>query len=110
MAMAVVFLIVSLLAAPTVYAVDHVVGETSGWTQSVNYAAWASGKTFTVGDNLGKLDLSTILSISLKKSHIYQYFFIKRVLILLVAVQKDRMLLLSQFSCLVIITRLNSIQ
>ncbi|KAK3025468.1 hypothetical protein RJ639_040206 [Escallonia herrerae] len=51
MAMAAAFLIL-LLVVPTVYGAEHVVGGSSGWTQSVNYANWAAGETFTVGDTL----------------------------------------------------------
>lgn len=36
----------------------HVVGDTTGWTIPTNgasfYTNWASNKTFTVGDTLGK--------------------------------------------------------
>ncbi|GKV12716.1 hypothetical protein SLEP1_g23834 [Rubroshorea leprosula] len=39
-------------ASGTVYAVNYVVGDSSGWTQGVNYATWAQGKTFNVGDTL----------------------------------------------------------
>lgn len=33
----------------------HTVGDSSGWALSVDYGSWASGKTFKVGDTLGKL-------------------------------------------------------
>ncbi|KAJ1280238.1 hypothetical protein BS78_04G215700 [Paspalum vaginatum] len=38
--------------APAAYATDYVVGDSSGWTSGVDYATWAKGKTFGVGDNL----------------------------------------------------------
>jgi hypothetical protein len=50
-----------LLAAAAVspaYATDHVVGDASGWTSGVDYTTWTKGKTFSVGDNLGKLPVS----------------------------------------------------
>ncbi|PWA55875.1 cupredoxin [Artemisia annua] len=48
-----VFLI-SLLAftARSVYAVQHVVGDSGGWTTFGDYTTWASSKTFNVGDTL----------------------------------------------------------
>ncbi|KAK2970558.1 hypothetical protein RJ640_000608 [Escallonia rubra] len=51
MAMTAAFLIL-LLVAPAVYGAEHVVGGSSGWTQSVNYVKWAAGETFTAGDTL----------------------------------------------------------
>ncbi|XP_071692071.1 chemocyanin-like [Rutidosis leptorrhynchoides] len=33
-------------------AVDHTVGGSGGWDTSTNFASWASGETFNVGDNL----------------------------------------------------------
>ncbi|KAK1364610.1 blue copper protein-like [Heracleum sosnowskyi] len=47
-----VLLVLSLLAVPAVYGVDHTVGGSSGWDQGVNFASWAAGKKFVVGDNL----------------------------------------------------------
>ncbi|XP_020202781.1 uclacyanin-3 [Cajanus cajan] len=44
--------LVLLLAFPTVFGTDHDVGESAGWALGTNYATWASGKTFRVGDNL----------------------------------------------------------
>ncbi|XP_074357709.1 blue copper protein-like [Apium graveolens] len=52
MAFAAVCLIITLLAVPSVYAVDHIVGDRSGWSRGINYSQWASGKKFAVGDNL----------------------------------------------------------
>ncbi|KAK0581984.1 hypothetical protein LWI29_020122 [Acer saccharum] len=46
-------LLILLLATPAaVFAVDHTVGDTSGWSQSVDYTTWVTGKTFAVGDVL----------------------------------------------------------
>jgi hypothetical protein len=47
-------LLILMLAAPAVYGVQHTVGGTNGWTQSVNYDTWAAGETFVVGDTLCK--------------------------------------------------------
>ncbi|WCJ23031.1 uclacyanin 1 [Euphorbia peplus] len=45
--------ILLLIAVPTAYAAQHVVGGSSGWTNfGVNYDTWAAGETFTVGDTL----------------------------------------------------------
>ncbi|KAH9733459.1 Uclacyanin-3 [Citrus sinensis] len=46
-------LLILLLVAPAVYAVEYTVGDTSGWTQGFDYTSWVSGKTFKVGDVLG---------------------------------------------------------
>jgi len=46
--------LVLMLALPTVFGVDYTVGDSSGWSSGVDYSTWASGKTFKVGDNLGK--------------------------------------------------------
>lgn len=48
-------LLILLLVAPAVYAVEYTVGDTSGWTQGFDYTSWVSGKTFKVGDVLGKV-------------------------------------------------------
>ena len=55
MAFASVFLVLSLLAVPAVYGADHTVGGSGGWDQGVDFATWAAGEKFVVGDNLGKL-------------------------------------------------------
>ncbi|KAK7277169.1 hypothetical protein RIF29_18320 [Crotalaria pallida] len=44
--------LVMFLASPTVFGVDHTVGDSAGWALNTDYSTWASGKTFTVGDNL----------------------------------------------------------
>lgn len=41
----------ALVAAP-VYGKDYVVGDSQGWTTSVDYTTWAKDKTFVVGDTL----------------------------------------------------------
>ncbi|KAK8487882.1 hypothetical protein V6N13_046006 [Hibiscus sabdariffa] len=45
-------LLLLLLAAPAALAVQYTVGDSSGWTNTVNYQGWVQGKTFTVGDTL----------------------------------------------------------
>ncbi|KAK8587850.1 hypothetical protein V6N13_086817 [Hibiscus sabdariffa] len=45
-------LLLLLLVAPAAYAVQHTVGDSSGWTETVDYSDWVRGKTFTVGDTL----------------------------------------------------------
>lgn len=47
-----------LAALPgNIVAVDHIVGDTMGWTipsgGPITYANWTSGRTFRVGDTLG---------------------------------------------------------
>lgn len=46
--------IVAAIVAPTM-AKDFVVGDGIGWKLGVDYQAWAAGKEFHVGDNLGML-------------------------------------------------------
>jgi hypothetical protein len=53
MAMQIALLILTL-AAPVVYGAQHIVGDSTGWSQGVDYSTWATGKTFTVGDTLCK--------------------------------------------------------
>lgn len=57
MASSLIYFILVILAifAPTIFAADFVVGDDKGWTINVDYQAWAQGKQFYVGDNLGKL-------------------------------------------------------
>ncbi|KAJ7961917.1 Blue copper protein [Quillaja saponaria] len=45
-------LLVLLLAVPTVYGVDHIVGDNTGWSLQGDYKTYAAGQTFRVGDNL----------------------------------------------------------
>lgn len=49
------FVIVAMLAifTPTIFSTDFIVGDDKGWTINVDYQAWAQGKQFYVGDNLG---------------------------------------------------------
>ncbi|KAI4338774.1 hypothetical protein MLD38_023787 [Melastoma candidum] len=52
---AVAAVLVAAMAAtlvPEAYCVDHVVGGSSGWAQGADYATWANGETFSVGDKL----------------------------------------------------------
>ncbi|PKI38917.1 hypothetical protein CRG98_040689 [Punica granatum] len=35
----------------------QIYGGSQGWTVGANYAAWAAGQTFTVGDTLGSVDM-----------------------------------------------------
>ncbi|KAI4302835.1 hypothetical protein MLD38_038536 [Melastoma candidum] len=51
-AVAVVLVAVMATLVPEAYCVDHVVGGSSGWAQSVDYTTWANGETFAVGDKL----------------------------------------------------------
>ncbi|CAL0324339.1 unnamed protein product [Lupinus luteus] len=45
-------LLVVLMASQIVFGVDHIVGGSGGWALGNDYSTWASGETFTVGDNL----------------------------------------------------------
>lgn len=64
MAMAMAFvLLLFVLAAPSVHSLQY--GVT--WNLGINYNAWAAGKTFTVGDTLGKLFYLGTGSMSLAK-------------------------------------------
>lgn len=49
------FIVLAILAivSPTISATDYIVGDDKGWTINVDYQAWAQGKLFYVGDNLG---------------------------------------------------------
>ncbi|KAG8382334.1 hypothetical protein BUALT_Bualt05G0066600 [Buddleja alternifolia] len=46
-----IMIIVAASAAPA-FAIDHIVGDDSGWKLGVNYTAWAEGKQFYLGDRL----------------------------------------------------------
>ena len=50
------FIILAIVAtlAPSISAVEFVVGDGTGWTINFDYQAWAQGKEFHVGDKLGK--------------------------------------------------------
>ncbi|KAL5207962.1 hypothetical protein ABZP36_032397 [Zizania latifolia] len=41
-----------LAAVAPAYAVDYIVGDSSGWASGVDYDTWAKGKTFNVDDSL----------------------------------------------------------
>ncbi|CAN1186159.1 Blue copper protein [Linum perenne] len=47
---------------PTTLATQYVVGDGSGWNVGVDYKAWAEGKTFFVGDSLGKDQIPLLTS------------------------------------------------
>jgi hypothetical protein len=55
MASSQLFFIIAIIAvvAPSILATDFIVGDDKGWTINVDYQAWALGKLFYVGDNLG---------------------------------------------------------
>jgi hypothetical protein len=44
--------IVPLVAVVPASAKDYMVGDSSGWKSGVDYAAWAKGKPFAIGDTL----------------------------------------------------------
>lgn len=46
-------------------AAQHVVGGSQGWVESADLSSWASGETFKVGDQLGKV-LELIFLIKLR--------------------------------------------
>ncbi|XP_020259635.1 LOW QUALITY PROTEIN: blue copper protein-like [Asparagus officinalis] len=52
LAVSVVGLLVVVIAVAPAMATDYTVGDSSGWTQGVDYKTWASDKTFKVGDTL----------------------------------------------------------
>ena len=53
MASVVALLVIAFaLAAAPVYGKDYIVGDSQGWTTSVDYTTWAKDKTFVVGDTL----------------------------------------------------------
>lgn len=35
-------------------ALDYTVGDSAGWGLGLDFSTWSAGKTFNVGDNLGK--------------------------------------------------------
>ncbi|KAM6547552.1 hypothetical protein CsatB_019228 [Cannabis sativa] len=47
-----VSIVVIAMAVNVCYAVDYIVGDSSGWKPGVDYNAWAASKTFTVRDTL----------------------------------------------------------
>jgi hypothetical protein len=48
-----VFAAVAALLPATASAASYTVGDGSGWDLGIDYAAWADGKKFRVGDTLG---------------------------------------------------------
>ncbi|KAI9173615.1 hypothetical protein LWI28_003945 [Acer negundo] len=38
--------------APSILAIEHIVGDDKGWTTNFDYQTWAQGKEFRVGDKL----------------------------------------------------------
>lgn len=52
MSAATVLLLMSIV--PAAVAVTYTVGDVNGWTGGVDYTVWLTGKTFRVGDSLGK--------------------------------------------------------
>nr|XP_043618648.1 mavicyanin-like [Erigeron canadensis] len=52
MAIVTLLLITLVVAAPSAFAVQHIVGDSSGWTNFGDYTTWASSNTFNVGDTL----------------------------------------------------------
>lgn len=61
MALRIALLFLVLASPAAVYAVDHVVGGSSGWSLAGNYDSWAAGETFTVGDKLSMSFFHVIL-------------------------------------------------
>ncbi|XP_050226987.1 blue copper protein 1a-like [Mercurialis annua] len=49
-----IFVAIAILAAlvPSIVAIEHVIGDETGWTINFDYQAWAKGKEFHVGDKL----------------------------------------------------------
>ncbi|KAL6981346.1 hypothetical protein U1Q18_022975 [Sarracenia purpurea var. burkii] len=45
-------LLIILIGAPAAIAVQYTVGDSSGWTQGVDYTTWTAGKTFYPNDTL----------------------------------------------------------
>lgn len=59
----------------------YTVGDSSGWATGVDYTTWISGKTFRVGDSLGKFfnhmfQLLLIFCYRLLRFHYHTQFFI----------------------------------
>ncbi|KAJ0525344.1 putative Phytocyanin domain, cupredoxin [Helianthus annuus] len=42
-------------------AIDYTVGDSAGWSLSVDYSTWASGKKFNVRDSLGNIKMFLFL-------------------------------------------------
>ncbi|EEF51035.1 blue copper protein 1a [Ricinus communis] len=54
MASSKIFVVIAILtvSVPLVLAVEHLVGDETGWTTNFNYQSWAAGKEFHVSDKL----------------------------------------------------------
>lgn len=52
-------LLVIMSIVPAAVAMTYTVGDVNGWTSGVDYTVWLTGKTFRVGDILGKVLLLT---------------------------------------------------
>lgn len=52
-----VVLLVLLASGISCLAKVYTVGDTAGWSLSVDYSTWTSGKTFSVGDSLGNIQV-----------------------------------------------------
>lgn len=52
--MAATALLLVLAIVPAAIAVTYTVGDTQEWSSGVDYTEWVKGKTFRVGDILGK--------------------------------------------------------
>jgi hypothetical protein len=59
---ALIVLLVAVSCAAAASAETFTVGGSQGWNLNVDYATWASGKNFSVGDKLGAY---SVLGISL---------------------------------------------
>lgn len=55
------FVAVVLLGSESSSAMEYQVGDQSGWSYDVDYDDWVKGKTFHVGDVLGKSVLAPFL-------------------------------------------------
>uniref|UniRef100_A0A0V0GTE6 Putative ovule protein n=1 Tax=Solanum chacoense TaxID=4108 RepID=A0A0V0GTE6_SOLCH len=66
MKIALVLMTILAVLPGNIVAVDHIVGDTMGWTipsgGATTYANWASGRTFRVGDTLGMYVFNTSFS------------------------------------------------
>jgi len=52
-----IFVLIAAIVPMTTLATEYIVGDESGWTLGFEYHAWAAGKNFLVGDELGKIIL-----------------------------------------------------
>ncbi|XP_039006155.1 blue copper protein 1a-like [Hibiscus syriacus] len=71
-----VFAIAALMAPSISMATEFVVGDDQGWGLGIDYDAWAQGKQFFVGDNLGLLfypKLFIIIFFRIIHVHVFKY-------------------------------------